>query len=891
MKTNEIRDRFLKFFAAKNHTVVPSSSLVPENDPTLLFCNAGMNQFKDVFLGKEKKDYCRATSSQKCVRAGGKHNDLENVGFTARHHTFFEMLGNFSFGDYFKQQAIAYAWEFVTKELKLPLDKIYVTVYKDDDEAYKIWTEVQGIEKSRIFRLGDKDNFWQMGDTGPCGPCTELFVDRGPKYCNQEHGKCIETDHDCDRYIEFWNLVFMQYDRAADGTLTPLPKPSVDTGAGLERIASILQDVDSNYDIDSFREIISEIEKVSRKKYVLGTPEQAYFRVVADHARAVAFLISDGVIPANEGRGYVLRRIIRRAIRYGRELGLKEPFLNKICIFVLKQMGEIYPELKDKESFVRKCVIAEEEQFLRTLEKGLQLLDEELATVKNGSLNGEVAFKLYDTYGFPIDLTVLIARERGVGVDEKGFEKAMDRQKSQSRKSRKGGVETGVEEVYHHLFSKLKSSNTLPTFTGYDAHKAKTKCIGLISDEHQIVQRVTCEQGQDVECEAVFAECPFYPEGGGQIADLGVITASGMKAKVTDVRKPVEGLIIVSLKILEGEIAIDSPYELQVDTERRSFIKRNHTATHLLHGALRTVLGDHVKQAGSLVTDEMLRFDFTHFNSMTREEMTKVEEMVLQEIWKSYPVKSEVTSKDEAVKAGAIAFFGEKYGDEVRVIKAGSYSVELCGGIHVSNTSDIQAFKIASEGAIAAGVRRIIGLTSKAALTLLNERYDETRSVREILKAANAGETVTKLERLLENEKELKKKVESFKSEQMNRDLQKHITAARSFEGGKLISFICPKDDSGIKFLRTMSDQIRAQVSDSVVILGMADDQSQKVFILAAVGKDAKPTVTADQIIREIAPMIAGRGGGKPDLAQAGGDKLSALNQAMKTAEDLVLQN
>lgn len=884
MTTAEIRTAFLEYFKKQGHTAVESAPVVPQNDPTLLFTNAGMVPFKDAFLGNETRPYTRATSVQKCIRAGGKHNDLENVGFTARHHTFFEMLGNFSFGDYFKKEAIHYAWDFVTNELKLPKDKLYVTVHTSDDEAAEIWQNQEGVPADRISRF-DEDNFWSMGETGPCGPCTEIFFDRGPQYEGEKVGD------DGDRYMEFWNLVFMQYDRNAKGEMTPLPKPSVDTGAGLERIASILQEVDSNYDIDSFASIIQKIATLSNEKYVLGTPLAASFRVVADHARATTFLIADGVLPSNEGRGYVLRRIIRRAIRHGKKLGFTAPFLHQVAGFVIDQMKDAYPYLIEQRAFIDKAIAAEEEQFFKTLERGLTLLDEE--TQKHASkkvLPGDVAFKLYDTYGFPIDLTRVICTERGFTVDESGFEKAMERQRSESRKHWKGSGQEAVDETYVKLASDLRTQGKTPEFVGYDQLSATSTCTALAeyADPKGKTGLSLVQKSSGNTVFALFEKTPFYAESGGQAGDRGQVTGKNFKADVVDVQKPSGDLIVAELKIQSGQIQVGETYEQSTHEETRALTARNHTATHLLHWALREVLGPHVKQAGSLVNAELLRFDFTHFQAVTHSEIQQVESLINERIWKSHPVTKQEMNKEDAIAAGAIAFFGEKYGDQVRVVQVGDFSTELCGGTHVDQSSEIHLFKIASEGGIAAGVRRIVAYTSKQAFRYLAEKDEESRAVREKLRATNQTEALSRIEKMAATEKELRKTIEKLQSSQMGGEIDQLIQKAEEVSGTPVILHICQPDDAGIKKLREMSDKIKQKSPQGVVVLGASDTQNKKAFILAATGPKAPKSVQANLLIKELSPLINGRGGGKPDLAQAGGDRPSELSKVLTQARQLI---
>ena len=900
MQAARIREKFLKYFERNGHTIVESSALVPQNDPTLLFTNAGMVQFKDVFLGKDPRPYTRAVSSQKCVRAGGKHNDLENVGFTARHHTFFEMLGNFSFGDYFKKEAIRFAWEFVTQELKLPKDRLFVTVFEKDDEAAEIWHRQEGVPKDRIYRFGEKDNFWSMGETGPCGPCSEIFIDRGEKYgCGKP---TCAMGCDCDRFMEFWNLVFMQFDRDSSGKLTPLPKPSVDTGAGLERIASILQEVDTNYDTDCFQEIIQKTSKLAGLAYDKDAPKAVSFRVIADHARATTFLINDGVMPSNEGRGYVLRRIMRRAIRHGSKLGFQGPFLNQVTGFVIDQMVGAYPDLNDKREFIRRAVLAEEEQFLRTLERGLQLLDEATASLQKGSnLPGEVAFKLYDTYGFPLDLTRVICAERGLGVDEAGFEKAMDHQRAESRKHWKGSGEAALNEIYLQLAAELKAAGRLPKFVGYTQLEAESETLAILVPTEKGIDRVPSFTAQPIAAtadsaektaiiEVVFAETPFYGESGGQMGDHGRVKAGDFEAEVIDVQKPVPELVVAHLRPLRGTLKVGARALQETDAEIRALTARNHTATHLLHWALREVLGKHVKQAGSTVAPDLLRFDFAHFQAMTEAEIERVENLINEKIWKNEPVAKMEMGRDEAVNAGAIAFFGEKYGDRVRVVKVGDFSTELCGGTHVDHSSDIHLFKIQSESGIAAGVRRMIAVTSKGAFEFLRRRDRELAAVAEKLKAASTDEILSRLDAAAARERELKKTIEQFQAKSASAEVDQMLASAEALPGARLVASVCAPDKDGMKRLRDLSDTIKQKAPDSIIVLGMKDPEAEKASLIVAIGPGAPRKVSASEVLKGITVHIEGKGGGKPDFAQAGGTRPAGLPEALKAASALVRQ-
>ncbi len=885
MLTADIRNKFLQYFEKHGHQRVASSSLVPHNDPTLLFTNAGMNQFKDLFLGQETRAYKRAVSSQKCVRAGGKHNDLENVGFTARHHTFFEMLGNFSFGDYFKQDAIRFAWDFVCNELKISKDKLYVTVFQDDDEAAEIWHAQEKVPRERIFRLGAKDNFWQMGDTGPCGPCSEIFVDRGAQYgCG---AKTCAVGCDCDRYMEIWNLVFMQYDRQKDGKLVPLPKPSVDTGSGLERLAAFLQGVDSNYDIDIFKNIIDGVAKLAGKKYEIKSESAASFRVIADHARATTFLIADGVMPSNEGRGYVLRRIMRRAVRHGRKLGFSGPFLHKACGFVIDAMVGAFPELADKRAFVDKVTQNEEELFFRTLENGLGLLDEATSKIaKGGSLPGAVAFKLYDTFGFPLDLTRTICAEKGLGVDEAGFEQHMAQQKSQSRKNWVGSGEQATSSVYLQVAETLRKAGKSVQFVGYDAYAQTSPVLALIAEQDGKVASVAefTARGGEAYVEAVFAVTPFYAEGGGQVGDHGQVRGGDFAAEVVDVRKPAGDMVVVRMRPTSGAIKVGASYEQLVDRETRLATARNHTATHMLHWALRKILGDHVKQAGSLVNAELLRFDFAHFAPLTRDELRQVEDMVNERIWQGHGVVKKEMPKDDAVRAGAIAFFGEKYGERVRVVSVGDFSVELCGGTHVSSAGEIHLFKIASEAGIASGVRRIIAYTGPAAFAHLRERDEECRAVRDVLKAASGEEVQTKLAKQAAVEKDLRRQIDKLHAAQAGSEVDAMLAGFKGGAAGRYLLHECGADPQGVKKLRDLAEQLKQKVPDGVAVLAMQDQEAAKVFVLVSAGPQIQAKVSAADVLKTMIPHIDGRGGGKADMAQAGGTKLDGLPAALAAA-------
>jgi alanyl-tRNA synthetase len=903
MKTAEIREKFLKYFERNQHQIVESSSLVPSNDPSLLFTTAGMVQFKDVFLGKDKRSYTRATTAQKCVRAGGKHNDLENVGFTARHHTFFEMLGNFSFGDYFKKDAIRFAWEFITKELQFDPDKLYVTVFETDDEAADIWHKQEGVPKNRIYRLGEKDNFWSMGDTGPCGPCTEIYYDRGPKYGRDDFMESQAANE--DRFMEFWNLVFMQYDRDAKGVMNPLPKPSVDTGAGLERIAAIAQKADTNYDTDAFLQIIEETSKLAGIEYVRSEPLAASFRVIADHSRAAAFLISDGVLPSNEGRGYVLRRIMRRAIRHGyMKLGFKSKFMFKTCGFVIDQMKDAYPNLQTQRAFIERVVSAEEEQFFKTIEKGISLfteVTEKLGAKSTGSgwvFPGEDAFKLYDTFGFPLDLTRTMAEELGGKVDEAGFETAMAKQRTASRKSWKGSGAEALDGVYLALATDLKAKKKLPEFVGYDSLTADGEVLAILRQGDQKVELVnevvasslalTADSADAAIVEVVFSKTPFYGESGGQVGDKGRVIGIGsdLEAEVIDVQKPVPDLTVAHLRIIKGALKVGAKVRQDTDREIRALTTRNHTATHLLQWALRKHLGDHVKQAGSIVTPDLLRFDFSHFEALKPADLRAIEDLINDKIWKNDGVKKVSMAKEAAIKAGAIAMFGEKYGDTVRVVSIGDFSTELCGGCHVDQSRDIHLFKIVSETSIAAGVRRLIAYTSKGAYEFLRARNDMLAGVKEMIKAQTVEEVPAKLDRMADGEKALRKQLEGILAKAAAGEADALFAGAKMLGGGKLISGMVELDSSGAKKLRDLADALKNRAADGVIVLGMQD--GDKASLIVAVGKDAQKKWNANEVLKQLAPLIEGKGGGKPDLAQAGGAKPAGLADALKTAATLL---
>ncbi|MGE5390707.1 MAG: alanine--tRNA ligase [Deltaproteobacteria bacterium] len=871
--SSKIRDTFLDYFRDKGHTVVESSSLVPINDPTLLFTNAGMNQFKDVFLGIDRRNYTRATTSQKCVRAGGKHNDLDTVGRTARHHTFFEMLGNFSFGDYFKRDAILFAWEFLTEVVGLPKEKLWVTIYQDDDEADALWREVTDVDPERILRLGEKDNFWAMGDTGPCGPCSEIHYDRGPEY-SCKHPQCGLGVCDCDRFLEIWNLVFMQYNRDETGKLTPLPRPSIDTGMGLERLTSLLQGVDSNFDTDLFTPIIAYIEELTGRKYDQG--EGGFpFRVIADHSRSCTFLIADGVLPSNDGRGYVLRRILRRAVRFGRFLGIQEAFLYKTVDVVCDLMMAAYPELDEKRDFVKEVVKLEEERFLATLTEGLKKVEEIINNLKNEGkkeFSGEDAFMLYDTYGFPLDSTEDLAEENGFTLDKDSFNKCMEEQRKRARKANKGENAFARDIMLSDLFGSFPATR----FSGYDMLQEKAPLMALVSGDQLVDQAV------DGEVLLLTASTPFYAESGGQVADIGVIKGKNGVVKVRDVQK-VAGYIVHS-GYLEGSMHSGEEVSLEVDSARRLDIARNHTATHLLHQALRQTLGEHAQQKGSLVEAERLRFDFTHLVAMTDEELQQVETIVNNAIWSLYPVETEVTSIARAREMGAMALFGEKYGEEVRMVAVSDFSRELCGGTHVKNSGQIGLFKLLSESSIGSGLRRIEALTGAHALAYFNGVESDLKAAANTLKTTPA-ELGHRIEGLSRTIKEREKEIEGLKGKLSSVSSGDLISQARDHKGAKvLIAAVSGQDANS---LRAQAEMLRDKLSSAVVLLGAVVDD--KVSLVSFVSRDlVERGLNAGKIVGEAAKVAGGGGGGRPDMAQAGGKDTSKLEEALAKAREMV---
>ncbi len=877
MTGSEIRESFLKFFEGKGHARVASSSLVPKDDPTLLFTNAGMVQFKNCFLGLEDRGYHRAVTSQKCVRAGGKHNDLENVGVTARHHTFFEMLGNFSFGDYFKAEAIAWSWEYLTGVMALPKDKLWVTIYRDDDEAFRIWNEKMGVPAERIIRMGEKSNFWMMGETGPCGPCSEIIYDQGE---GTGCGKPTCDVHcECDRHLEIWNLVFTQFDRDASGKLTPLPKPNIDTGMGLERLAAVVQGVKSNYESDLFAGVIRFIEKISGRAYKKNEEDDISIRVIADHSRSVTFLIGDGVLPSNEGRGYVLRRILRRAARHGKLLGMGRPFLHEVCGVVIDEMKGAYPDLADKAAFIRKAVESEEQRFIETLDAGLRILQEEVTALKGAGkevIPGEIVFKLYDTFGFPTDLTADIVRKDGLSLDMDGFEKAMANQREKARESWRGSGEEAISEVYHRLSVEGIASE----FVGYG-------CSGE-SFESQVT--AILKQGQPVgeiadgdAAEIIVAKTPFYGEIGGQVGDTGLIEGDGFLFEVADAQRPLDHLISHVGRLRHGKIRVGDTVRLTVDDETRQATEANHSGTHLLQAALKTVLGEHVKQSGSLVDSERLRFDFTHFSRIEEGELRRVETLVNRMIRANVPVETAVMPLDEAVKTGATAVFDEKYGETVRVVEMTGFSSELCGGTHVARTGDIGFFKIVQESAVAAGVRRIEAVTGKKAVEHAQRVENELRETAGLLKIGLL-ETSERTEKLLRRERELEKEIESLKGKLAAKDSGDLMGRVRNLNGVDILSAVVEASDA--KTLRDFGDKLRDRLRSGIILLGSRSEG--KAMLLCIVTKDLTKRYHAGNIIKAVAPVVGGSGGGRPDMAQAGGQKPEFLEKALEKLPELL---
>ena len=862
MTSNELRQVFLEYFRERDHEVVASSPLVPGNDRTLLFTNAGMVQFKDVFLGEEKRSYSRAVSSQRCVRAGGKHNDLENVGYTTRHHTFFEMLGNFSFGDYFKRDAIRYGWEFLTDTLGLPADKLWVTVYKDDDEASDIWLKDIKVDPKRFGRLGEKDNFWAMGDTGPCGPCSEIFYDHGAEIAGGPPGS---PDEDGDRYVEIWNLVFMQFDRSADGEMTPLPKPSVDTGMGLERIAAVMQGVHSNYDIDLFANLIKAIAKT------LGVKNNANssLNVIADHIRACSFLIVDDVLPGNEGRGYVLRRIIRRAIRHGQKLDYHDLFFHKLVAPLVKEMGGAYPELVTAQAHVEKVLEKEGRRFAETLDSGMDILEAAIGELKGKEIPGEVVFKLYDTYGFPVDLTADIARERGLTIDQPGFESAMAEQRDRGRAASKFSAADGAA---------LKT-DVETRFSGYEGTDDNSEIVAIYKSGKSVKSLSAGDEGA-----VILSSTPFYAEAGGQIGDTGIIVAGSEIFRVDDTQRSGKAIVHFGA-VEEGNVKLGDKVDATVDAERRQAIRLNHSATHLMHAALRHVLGEHVTQKGSLVAPDRLRFDFSHYEPVTDEQITAIEDLVNDEIRANREADTKLMNYDDAMQSGAIALFGEKYGDEVRVLHFGDFSVELCGGTHVKRTGDIGVFKITSEGGVASGVRRIEAVSGKGALDWIDANQRALDEVARLLRS-QPEQATAKVELLLKKSKDLEKELAAAKKALISGTTMDHAENVEEIAGIKVLA--TRMDGADAKTLRDAVDRFKDKLQSAVVVLGSVEDG--KVRLAAGVTKNNISRIKAGDVIKPVAEQVGGKGGGRPDFAQAGGCKPEALDKALKSVPGWVAE-
>lgn len=862
MTGHEIRELFLSFFEKKGHTRVKSASLIPEKDPTLLFVNAGMVPFKDVFLGIEKRPYTRAVSCQKCLRVSGKHNDLESVGFTSRHHTFFEMLGNFSFGDYFKKEAIEYAWEFVTEYLKIPKERIYVSVFREDEEAFLIWRDHIGLSEDRIWKMGEEDNFWQMGDTGPCGPSSEIYVDRGPEY-------------EPERYLEIWNLVFMQYNRDERGNLTPLPKPNIDTGMGLERVASVLQKTRTNFEIDLIRPLIAFGEELSGRVYGENFETDSALRVIADHLRALTFAISDGVLPSNAGRGYVIRRILRRAMRYGYKLGIEEPFLYKGIDLVVDIMKEPYPELLQLKSFVKSVVKAEEERFINTLKRGMPYAEEILQKAEKGLIPGNLVFSLYDTYGFPVDLFEDMAREKGLKVDMEGFQREMEEQREKARKHFKIEVKA-TKPVYQHLKELGKTS----TFLGYEETSLHTEVIALLKDGELVSELREGERG-----EVFLRETPFYAERGGQIGDRGIIQTSEGLFFVEDTQSPVEGVIAHIGYVSKGSIRLGDRVFARIEEERREDIKRNHTATHLLHSALREVLGEHVRQAGSLVADQYLRFDFTHFQPLTEEEIRKVEELVNLQIMKNQPVLVEEMDYQSAIRSGAIAIFEEKYGERVRVLSVGDFSKELCGGTHVKRTGDIGYFMIVSESSVGAGVRRIIAKTGRWAV---EHAFEERRRLLEIARSLGvSSEDIPKaVQRLTEELREKEREISRLKEKLLAGN---NLSEVKKEKVGEIDLYFGVLEEVEPKDMLVLADRIRNNTDRAVVFL--ISKRGEKASCLIALSKELTDKLSARELMKVVSKYLGGGGGGRDDLVQGSVKSLDQLQTAVENLKSVIIDS
>lgn len=856
ISTSEIRSRFLNFFKKQGHKEVSSSSLVPDNDPTLLFTNAGMNQFKNVFLGLEARDYTSAVSSQRCVRAGGKHNDLENVGYTARHHTFFEMLGNFSFGAYFKREAIQYAWQFLTQELKIPAEKLFVTVFEDDAEAEAIWLKEIGIPQDSCARIGAKDNFWQMGDTGPCGPCSEIFYDHGPSVWGGPPGT---PEEDGDRFIEIWNLVFMQFNRQSDGTLEPLPMKAVDTGMGLERLSAVLQDVHSNYETDTFTHLIKACAKL------IGTQDVSdkSLRVIADHIRACAFLIADGVMPANEGRGYVLRRIIRRAVRHGRKLGCQETFFYKMLTPLIEKMGDAYPELKSQQTLIERSLEAEEQQFTQTLDRGLNLLEDAIKTLDGSTvLSGDVVFKLYDTYGFPADLTADVLRDRNVSIDHDGFERCMQQQRTRAKQASEFAVD----------YNKNIKTDCETTFIGYADTKAQATIVALFVEGKSVE---TCETGQDAL--VILDNTPFYAESGGQVGDQGLLTTGSATFSVHDTQKNNQAIVHQG-RLTHGTLTCGDTVTASVDATHRQNAALNHSATHLLHAALRRILGEHVQQKGSLVTPERLRFDFVHPQSLSVEQIVHIEQQVNAQIRNNFAVTTKVMSLDAAKAAGALALFNEKYDSDVRVVQMGDYSHELCGGTHAARTGDLGVFQIVSETGVAAGIRRIEAISGETAFQALQNMQATLNGLAQQLKVEPSA-LVKRVTQLQQKERDTQREIEQLKAQMSTQKSGNLVEQAIAIKGHKVL--VAKLEQADAKSLRTTLDTLKNKLQSAIIVL--ACSQGEKVSLIAGVTPDLTQKIKAGELVNMVAQQVGGKGGGRPDMAQAGGSEPAKLNEALNS--------
>ncbi len=878
---SEIRQKFLTYFESKGHTIAPSSSLVPQKDPTLLFTNAGMVQFKNYFTGEEKAPFPRATTSQKCVRAGGKHNDLENVGYTARHHTFFEMLGNFSFGDYFKEGAIAFAWEFLTGALRLPPEKLWVTIHEGekslglgpDEEARGFWKRFVGEDRIREFPT--KDNFWQMGDTGPCGPCSEIIIDQGPGVgCGRPE---CGLGCDCDRYLELWNLVFMQFERFPDGTLKPLPKPSIDTGMGLERITAVVQGVESNYDTDLFGDILRAIESLAGKEYLAASPQGVSFRVIADHSRAAAFLIGDGILPSNEGRGYVLRRIMRRAVRHGKKLGIQDAFLFRLTDQVIHGMRDAYPELLSAREMIRKVIANEEDRFSETLNTGLRLWGDEIGKLRSAGsreIPGGLIFKLYDTYGFPLDLTEEIARDEGFSLDRAGFDAAMEAQRERARDSWKGSGDEALREKY----KSLAAENVKTEFVGYEELEAEGTILKILKGDAEVQAA-----GEKEEVEVITDRTPFYGEAGGQVGDQGVITRDGARMEVSRALRPLADVITHHGIVKSGELRVGDRLHLKVNPETRFDTALNHTATHLLQAALQEVLGEHVKQSGSLVAPDRLRFDYTHFSPLSEEEIDRVEEIVNSRIRENLEVGVSQIPYKEALKSGAMALFGEKYGDIVRLVQVGEISAELCGGTHSRRSGDIGLFKIVSETGIASGVRRIEAVTGREAWRTVKRQEAELRAIADAVKA-KPGEVADRVQRILRQQRETERALEALQAKISSGQTRDLTSSARDIKGVRVLSTLVEARDA--RTLRDIADRLRDRIGSGIVLLGAKGDG--KAMLLCTVTPDLADKYPAQKLVKEVAQYVGGTGGGRPDMAQAGGTNVEGLSRALEKIYELI---